>query len=253
MNQSALVLHVPHASRVIPPEVRAGIALDDLDLTHELDRMTDSFTDLIAEQAAKLAGVPVRVVAAPVSRLVVDVERFPDERERMNAVGMGAIYTRTHDQRPLREHVDESLLDRWFHPHAARVTAAVADALAERGRVILVDLHSYPTHRLPYELAGQHDPRPSVCLGTDPDHTPAWLVDAARAAFDGLGTALDSPFAGTYVPLAYYGADTRVSSLMIELRRDTYMDEKTVAPHHGLERITHRIARLLTVISGEIV
>jgi hypothetical protein len=44
--------------------------------------------------------------------------------------------------------------------------------------------------------------------------------------FAPLGTVgLDSPFAGTYVPLAHHGSDERVLSLMVELRRDVYLTE----------------------------
>lgn len=196
----SVLVHVPHASRAIPPDVRAGIELADDDLERELDRMTDSFTDRIAAQAAELARAAVGVLAAPQSRLVVDVERFPDEREAMNAVGMGAVYTRTHDGRVLRREFDPGLLDRCFHPHAAAVTREVERMLEHHGRAVLVDLHSYPTVRQPYELAGPGDPRPQVCLGTDSVHTPPWLRDAAAEAFAGLDVALDSPFAGHLRP-----------------------------------------------------
>lgn len=236
---SSVLLHVPHSSRAVPADVRAGIVLSDVDLERELDRMTDSLTD---ELALAVSG---DVVVAPVSRLVVDVERFPDAREAMNEVGMGAVYTRTHDGRVLREAVDPTLLDRYFHPHAAAVTARVGRLLAEHGRAVVLDLHSYPTVRLPYERAAADAPRPQVCLGTDPVHTPAWLVDAGRAAFDGWEVALDSPFAGTYVPLAHHGTDPRVVSLMIELRRDTYLDETTVQATGGFDQVVAGLARLV--------
>ena len=244
----ALVVHVPHASRHIPAQVRNGILLDDELLEHELDLMTDSFTDQIARRAIAISGVPALVVAAPVSRLVGDVERIPDDREPMNTVGMGAVYTRTHDLRPLREHPDPTLLDGWFHPHAANVTAAVDAALRAHGAGVLLDVHSYPSERLPYELASPDDPRPQVCLGTDPTHTPSWLIAEAVRAFDGLEIGLDTPFAGTYVPLAHYGTDPRVVSLMIELRRDIYMTETPPAPHAGLTDVATRLAQLLTAL-----
>ena len=88
------------------------------------------------------------------------------------------------------------------------------------GPVVLLDVHSYPRDPLPYELHAA-GPRPEVCLGTDARHTPAWLLAAARAALAGFGTACDTPFAGTYVPLALLG-DPRVSSLMLEVRRDVH-------------------------------
>ncbi|WP_456825968.1 N-formylglutamate amidohydrolase [Cellulomonas sp. P5_E12] len=240
---SSVLVHVPHGSRTIPADVRSGIVLSDADLERELDLMTDSLTEELAR------AVSANVLAAPVSRLVVDVERFPDDRESMNAVGMGAVYTRTHDGRVLRDTADPTLLDRWFHPHAAAVTAQVDAMLAEHGRAVLLDLHSYPTTRLPYELAAAAAARPQVCLGTDPFHTPPWLVAAGREAFEGWDVALDSPFAGTYVPLTHYGTDARVASLMVELRRDAYLDEATVRATAGFDEVVTRLALLVDALA----
>ena len=247
---SPVVLHVPHASRAIPPEVRAGIGLSDASLSHELDVMTDSHTDTIAERAAALAEGQARVVAAPVSRLVVDVERFTDGSEPMEKVGMGPVYTRTHDRRVLRESVDPALLDQYFHPHARAVEDAVTGALDEHGRALVIDVHSYPSRRLPYEMVENDAPRPEICLGTDPFHTPEWLLEAAKVAFGGFDLSLDTPFAGTYVPLERHHRDPRVTAIMIEVRRDVYMDEATVAPHAGLDAVTRSLAALIAACAA---
>jgi len=247
---STIVLHVPHASRVIPPEVREGIVLSDARLSHELDVMTDSHTDTIAERAAVLAQGQAHVVAAPVSRLVVDVERFMDGTEPMEAVGMGPVYTRTHDRQVLRESVDRTLLERHFHPHSRAVADAVTRALEEHGSALVVDVHSYPSRRLPYEMVGDDAPRPEICLGTDSFHTPEWLLEAARAAFGGFDLALDRPFAGTYVPLERYHCDPRLRAIMIEIRRDVYMDEATLAPHAGLDAVVRSLAALITACAA---
>ena len=93
---SPWILHVPHASTRIPPAVRARIVLDDEQLDAELRAMTDAHTDRLAARTSELVAArrPWAFVSG-VSRLVVDPERFPDEREVMNRVGMGAVYTRT--------------------------------------------------------------------------------------------------------------------------------------------------------------
>ncbi len=53
---------------------------------------------------------------------------------------------------------------------------------------------------------------------------------AARAL--GFEVARDTPFSGTFVPSALLG-DTRVAAVMLEVRRDKYMDEGTGLLHDG--------------------
>lgn len=251
-HRSGVILHVPHASRIVPADARASIVLDDAALETELDLMTDSFTDVLAARA--VAGLrdraDVEVLKAPVSRLAVDVERFPDEREVMNAVGMGAVYTRTHDGSVLRDAADHALVERYGDPHAAVVRDAVARRLGRDGAVVLLDLHSYPSRQLPYEIVPDGAPRPEICLGVDDVHSPPELVALARAAFAGFEIEINTPFAGTYVPLDFYGVDRRVSSLMIEIRRDLYMDEAAVELHDGAESVVRALSTLVGAVPG---
>ncbi|MFI6059197.1 N-formylglutamate amidohydrolase [Streptomyces sp. NPDC051286] len=249
---SSILLHVPHSARHIPEQVRSGIKLDDRALELELAHITDSHTAELAAKAALAAPVtPWRFING-LSRLVIDPERFPDEREEMAAVGMGAVYTQTTHREQLRSpDVDpEPLIDRYFRPYAEAMTAAVDERLAATGRVVIIDVHSYPTAPLPYELHGS-GPRPPICLGTDPFHTPPEILAQAEKAFAGFGgTGINTPFTGTYVPLKHYGTDPRVSALMIEIRRDVYMSEPGGPAGPGLTALASALATLVTALSG---
>ncbi|MGP3683570.1 N-formylglutamate amidohydrolase [Streptomyces sp. IBSNAI002] len=248
---SPVILHVPHSSRLVPKSVRDGIVLDDPGLERELDHITDSHTAGIAEAAAAGSAVRPWQFVNGLSRLVIAPERFPDEREEMLAVGMGAVYTHTTHRERLRPDGFDGrpLVDRYFHPYAEAVARAVRDRLEAVGRAVVIDVHSYPTRPLPYELHGE-GARPPICLGTDPFHTPPGLLAAAERAFAGFGgTGLDSPFAGTYVPLEHYGKDSRVQALMVEIRRDTYMSEPGGPAGPGLAVLAGALAELVDGLS----
>ncbi|GIJ60524.1 N-formylglutamate amidohydrolase [Virgisporangium aurantiacum] len=242
---SGVLLHVPHSSTHVPASARDHILLGDAELAAELGHITDAHTDLIAELAAARADVRPHRFVNRLSRVVVDPERFPDEREEMAAVGMGAVYTRTTHGEVLRaddgDH-EADLLAAYFHPYAAAMTSTVDDRLAAAGTVTLVDVHSYPSRALPYELH-RHGARPAVCLGTDPFHTPPELLAAAREAFP--ETAENTPFSGCYVPLEHYRRESRVAAIMIEIRRDTYMREPGGPPHDGLDAVVAALTDLI--------
>ena len=218
-NNSPLLLHIPHASTVIPPEEIPRFC--HLDLGDEQMKMTDRYCDEL------FSGYDS--VIFPVSRLVCDPERFRDDAEEtMSRIGMGTVYTRTSSGGILRtvtEEEREKLLRRYYDPHHARLTEAVEEKLRLHSRCLIVDGHSFHPVPLPYE-PDQEPGRPDFCIGTDPYHTPGLLADYAMGFLqsEGFSVFLNRPYGGSLVPMKYYGRDRRICSIMIEINRRLYMD-----------------------------
>lgn len=225
-----VVLHVPHDSCLIPDSVLDQFVINGEELKSELIDMTDHFT-----YELYCAGVRSdQVVRAPVSRLVVDVERFEDDAyEVMAERGMGAVYMSASQLQPLRRVLKpserEDLLNKYYRPHHLRLTQEVDRLLNKHGHAFLLDGHSFPSKPLPYEFDTVNHERPDICLGTDSFHTPEYVVDAFATEFkrQGFTVAINTPFVGTLVPQKHYKTDNRVHSLMIEINRALYVDEAT--------------------------
>ena len=228
-NVPAVVIHIPHASTFIPPEYRNQFVLSDEDLAAELVRMTDAYTDELFTLAPEAA----TTVKFPVSRLVLDPERFEDDQqESMASRGMGVIYQRSSLCDPLRRELSgderEALLTRFYRPHHQALTEAVQKSLDSHDKCLIIDAHSFGSKPWPYE-PDQTSTRPEICLGTDEFHSPKDLTNIAVDAFksQGFGVDLNRPFAGSLVPMRYYQTNRNVWSIMVEFRRDLYMDERT--------------------------
>lgn len=216
-----VVLHLPHVSTVVPDEVRGQFLIDDRELAAEIDILTDQYAvDLFPASTFGVAGV-----RAPVSRVVVDVERFlDDDREPAARHGFGAIYTRTTTGKPLRRQLtaDEraALLER-YAAHHRRLAEVVDATLREHGRCLLLDCHTFPEEPVAFEVPGSEHDRPDVCIGTDALHTPPELTSEFVLAFgeEGWDVAVNRPFAGALVPASVHGQDPRVLAIMIEVNR----------------------------------
>ena len=210
----AIILHIPHASTVLPSEVE--FLLGQEALAYEVDAMTDHHTD----QLFDLPGA--RRSVFPVSRLVVDPERFIEDE--MEKVGMGVVYTHTSSGKPLRQispDQRQNLIDQYYHPHHQQLTTMVKDVLSIHGQCLIIDCHSFPAKPLDYET--DHS-RPDVCIGTDAFHTQpeleARLVNLFREY--GYSVTINSPFSGSLVPMCFYQKEPRIQSIMVELNRGLY-------------------------------
>ena len=241
---SAIILHIPHSSTLIPEEYRHQFVLGDEELGSEQLKVTDHFTD---ELFTGLLSSSNKVVAN-VSRLLVDVERFAnDDQESMARKGVGCIYQSTSSGMVLRneltEKVRQELLEKYYYPHHDLLTYKVNEVLKDIGKCMIIDCHSFPSIPLSYD-ENQTTPRPDICIGTDPFHTPIDLVVAIKSFFEShqLSVAVNSPYSGTMVPLVHYQSNPNVHSLMIEVNRSLYINESTSAKNENfnfVQQILH--------------
>jgi len=232
-----LLIHLPHDTTVIPAEASGDFLLSAQELALEQLRLVDRHTGALYADGLG----PEDLVRAEVSRLVVDVERFADDaQERCAGFGMGATYVRTSDGRPLRVLSPArraELMDRYYWPHHRRLDDAAAERLARFSRCVILDAHSFPTGPLPTQV--DFSAPPEIGIGTQAGHTSPELRALAEDFFraHGFTVGVDIPFSGAIVPNRFFGTEPRVRSLMIEVRRDLYMDESTGARHEGFARM----------------
>lgn len=245
-----MILHIPHSSRHIPETLRGQFVLDDHALEREVALVTDAFTDELFDCPGACR------VVFPLSRLVVDVERFSRDRdEPMSRVGQGMIYTKTCLGEPLRRALSDEerrlLKSGYYVPHHELLRRAVLEELLSGGKALIVDCHSFPGRPLPCDES-QDENLPDFCIGTDAFHTPPRLLRLVESAVRGHGysVGVNSPYSGTLVPSAYHRKNPDVRSVMIEVNRRLYMDEKTGAKSPGFKSVKDRIQAMLKELAA---
>ena len=241
----SIVLHIPHASKNIPDEYLKYFTLSKKDLQIEILKMTDHFTD----ELFNVSDDNIHQLKFPISRLLVDVERFEkDELEPMFKVGMGCVYEKTHDGNSLKnvEHIKDELINKFYKTHHENFTKIVDAKLKQSNKVLIIDCHSFPKYPLPYELNQEMD-RPEICIGTDNFHTSEKLKNLFGELFEGLNFTVkyNEPFKGSIVPLKFYNKETHVQSIMIEVRRDLYMNEHSGEKNEKFDNIKNILEKII--------
>lgn len=252
-NQTRIPLlgHIPHSSLRIPQNIRQSFLIDDIELENELLKVTDRYVDELFFSIHESGGVSA---ICDYSRFVVDPERFEDDMfEPMSQRGMGVVYTKTAEGKSLRmslgkkEH--EALLETFYRPYHKLIEQEVKDLLDNFGRCLIIDCHSFSSIPLPFE-PDQDPERPDICIGTDHFHSSPVLIEAVEIFFNcaHLKVNRNKPYGGTYVPLKYLKKDHRVSSIMIEVNRKLYMDEKTGNKLSSFEHMKDLCAKLIQML-----
>ena len=215
---NACVLHIPHASTIIPNA--SGFVKGEI-VEHNLKLLTDFATDRIFDVDGMTQLVP------QFSRLFCDVERFDDENEPMLAVGRGFYYTRGYngeDLRVLDLKSKAAVYTNYYKVHHDIFNKTVNDKLAENGVCYIFDCHSFNENPLipNVENVEQFD----ICIGTDDYHTPNFLLDYTRLFFEnrGFSVGINTPYFGTIVSKEHYQKNKSVHSIMIEINKKLYMN-----------------------------
>ena len=192
------------------------------------------------------------------SRLVCDPERFLNPYdEEMYLKGMGMYYTHTARGKQMKRHplACKESLDSYglaltvYEQHHNKLRLCVDEQIMNYGKALIIDGHSFPSVALPYEpMENFNTERPDICIGADIMFTPNELVRMAEDYFksQGLRVMINTPFAGTLVPDPYYTQNsTAVKSIMIEVNRKLYMNEKTGEKLDSFDAIHNMIKRFL--------
>lgn len=249
---NSLILNIPHASPAIPTEtlvmrkngpwIGYGKWARHNTLSRELPYFTDWFTDELFNNGI---GSPI---IAPVSRVLCDTERFEDdEQEPMAKIGFGVCYSTGHTMNEKFSYDSghrEAVIEKYYRPHHQTLENTVGRALCEFKTPIILDCHSFASVPLPYE-PDQNPDRPDICIGSDDHHTPTELVEMTKKYFQSKGfkVKINSPYAGSIVPMLFYKKDSRVKTIMLEINRKLYMDEESIQKNEHFQELKHLISQ----------
>jgi N-formylglutamate amidohydrolase len=251
-SNSPIICNVPHSGLIIPEDFKEEYLLSGDALKNEVLFMADNYTDLLYSELLYVSSY----IKSNVSRIFLDIERFknPDE-EPMSKVGMSAFYTLTSDGKPLRNIAPTTIefLTRIYDEYHTTLTELVAESLERNNFAVVVDCHSFPSIPRSYE-PDKNENRPDICIGVDEYHTPKELVDIVKRNFESAGYSVEinSPFAGSIVPMKYSRTEQKVSSIMIEINRKLYMNEETYLKNKNFSEISKIISRAVIVSLNEI-
>ena len=244
-----VIVSVPHAGRIYPPEILAAARVDQA----QLERLEDSWCDLIAAGSADAGATVVQAVWA---RAVADLNRAegqmapgevalplrtqfsaPGRKER---AGLCVVPTRLADCGPLwKRPIDHAglhwRLESFHRPYHTALADELAAARSRFGHAILIDLHSMPP--IP---PGQPGYGARIVVGDRFGATSGeWLVDRVTGAAERLGEPVsrNQPYAGGHIVRTHGRPGDAIHAVQIEIDRTLYVTSDRLPD-------TQRIARL---------
>ena len=276
--RSPLVFASPHSGRHYPPDMMAASLLDAAAIRLSEDAYVDELILGAVDHGAA-------VIAAAFARAYIDVNREPYEldatmfedelpdfargRSARVAAGLGSIarivaegheiYSRKLTFAEARRRIE--LVHRPYH---AALEALLAQARAAFGVAVLVDWHSMPAAAArTYGQSGDFGSGPGrrgmsgagACdlvlgdrFGTACAPAITNLVERELEAM-GYRVARNAPYAGGYTTEFYGKPAARTHALQIEINRGLYLDEASLEPREGFQRLKQDLERVFAALA----
>ncbi|WP_288338665.1 N-formylglutamate amidohydrolase [uncultured Sphingomonas sp.] len=253
-----VVISVPHGGRAYPAAMMQDLRVP----AAAVMALEDRLVDLVARDAR--TAEPMLVQTRP--RAWIDLNR--DERERDPVIDLGAtasgrasaklrsglglvprrvpghgdIWTRRFTGAEIDERIEED-----HRPYHRALATRLAEARAQFGVAVLLDLHSMPPLGAPGLV-------PRVVIGDRHGTTAATrFVRRIEAEVRGAGIAVtrNAPYAGGHIVERHGDPRQGIHAIQLELDRSLYLDAALEAPGAGFEATVTLVRRILLALAAE--
>jgi N-formylglutamate deformylase len=222
---SRLVVSMPHVGTDIPPALAAG-------MTPEALRLAD--TDWHLPLVYDLEGLDATVLVARYSRLVIDLNRPPDDESLYPGQDTtGLLPVDTFRREPVYRDEPPDAAERarrlaaYWRPYHDALAGEIARLRRSHDHVVLWDAHSIASE-VPRFFSGR---LPDLNFGTADGHSAdPGLVAAVLAPVrqqQDYSWVLDGRFKGGYITRRFGDPAAGVHAVQLEMSQVTYMEEES--------------------------
>jgi len=211
-----------HCSHFVPKEIKKIMALNKTDILRQSDLYTDQIFNI----------ADCHVVKSKISRLVVDMNRAPDDIEaEMELCDSCVVVKITSDgkivyKKPPTVDMIMTRVEKYHNDFHDEVLE-----LAE-GAKFLIDGHSMWS-KAPKMKEDAGKARPDICLGNRRFATcDAITTNYIKKAFEGFGysVAVNKPYEGAFL-LGYHCHRRQLPGIQVEINKKLYLNESTLRPY----------------------
>ena len=239
-----ILVSIPHGSTFVPAELRRRMHMTDRGVKLQSDPYTVDIFD-----------VPnAHVVKARISRLVVDLNRAPDDIEmELKLSADGVVVSVDLDGKPIYKDPPsfEVISERvnqyhdMFHERIEELKPKVK---------FMIDGHSMRSHG-PVTKADAGLERADIALGNRDYTTCSRKMTRKIMKFfeeKGFSVAINKPYKGRFI-IGYHCSRRGLPGIQVELNERIYMGEKTHKPHtKKIQQLRRIMAELVEMIHAEI-
>lgn len=244
-----LIVSIPHSGTWIPPEIRETLTPEVLRECPGVDWHLRALYDF-------LPGLGVTTLVANVARLVVDLNRpsvfrplYPGRPETcvvtLHTPQGQAIFRQPPDAAAVQERIQH-----YWQPYQQQLQSLLDRTQQQFGHAFLVDAHSVAAGAALLHCGLLADIYLGDRDGHTCDHRLMHLVSDTLHRH-GYRTRLNNPYKGGYI-VDYYGGQTGVQALEIELCQHIYMDERQPLQFPGEQRLAPAQSALRDVFASVI-
>jgi N-formylglutamate deformylase len=222
-----LLLSVPHAGLVIPPEVSDICVLDE-------DAVIKDGDEGAAEIYLPLKNKVKALVTTDVARAIVDMNRAENDRRKDGVVKTHTCWDVPIYSEPLSDILMETLLEQYYRPYHQDLVRLADNVVAG------IDCHTMAAVGPPVGP----DPgleRPAACLSNADGTCPLWWLESLSEIMElkmKASVAINAPFRGGHIIRRHA---RKIPWLQVELSRSPFLDpmEKSVLIFESLQEWLH--------------